>query len=73
MKRGKIGIPLDDNIKQQILKIMNRDFMTCKDMAKKIGISYYQLYEPLSGGQNCSRESYLKFKKFLKKIERQDG
>jgi len=71
MKLKKIVFDLKENEKNTIISYMFDKKLTCEQAANKIGITREQLYNQLNGRRNCSRASYQKIQKFIKKIEKE--
>lgn len=58
--------------KDTIVNYMFNNNLTFEMIARKIGISREQVYNPVSGRRGCSRLSYQKIQKFIKKIYREE-
>lgn len=54
-----------------LIKYFSDKNMGYKEAAKKIGVTRPQLYFTIRGIRNCSRASYQKIQKFIKKIEKE--
>jgi len=64
---GRRSIPLEEGLRTMILKIIREGNLTCKELSKKMGLSYAQLRNPLVGTGNCSAESYRKITRWLER------
>lgn len=64
LKRGRHGIPLSDNIRHDLLRLITTNNLTIGALATSIGISRAQLDYPLHGGR-CSVDSHQKIHLFL--------
>jgi len=65
MKAGRPGIALKKEEINILFEIMEKTNRTFQEMAKKIGIARYQLYNPMNKRSRCSDKSYTKIQRFL--------
>jgi len=56
---------LKEEHKNKLLSIMMNTKITVTQLAKIIGIKYFQLWNPLNGRTNCSPETHKKIKYFI--------
>ena len=65
LKRGPVGIPLEEEKKKMIEEIMQKEHLSIPMMAKRIGLTKIRLRYPVFLGGNCSLESYRKITRYL--------
>lgn len=63
--RGRRGTPLTEESKRKILQFMLLYEKTVDDLRKEMGVSYMQLYMPLTGRRRAGKESYQKIMKYV--------
>jgi predicted transcriptional regulator len=69
LKCGRpFGVPLTEQQRDTLYNILNAGLgMSCRVLAKKIGITQRQLYMPLRGLRNCSLQSHKKILRFIER------
>lgn len=65
MNRGRPGIELKKEEINILFKIMEKTNRTYLELAQKIGVARYQLYNPMNNRSRCSDKSYTKIQRFL--------
>jgi len=65
MKQGRPGIALKKIEIGRLFGILYNSYITYQQMANKIGISRYQLYNPMNKRSRCSEKTYKKIQRFL--------
>ena len=70
MRTGRKSVVLTQHEKNLLKSYILVDNTGYQNLADKIGISYFQLYEPVNGRRNCSPQSYAKIRAY---IDRREG
>jgi hypothetical protein len=66
LKKGpKFGPSLTDEQRLALVRYLNDNNESVTMVSRKIGVSYNQLYLPMSGRNNCSRKSHKKILRFI--------